>query len=411
MLKKKQMQDIKKQFLNAVYLKYKKPFSHQERQISLLAGDGGTVVIQALLYKSTSKIAFRKALEINISLLCRDIQRNTYNKYPTFCNGLAGFGWLLIYLQNIQLLDIDQHSFFEDIDNYLSEKFDEKLGQGDWDILHGALGICLFFLKRGKDVYAEKAINYLKKHKIQFDNAFVWPRLDQRTEDEYYYDFGLAHGNVSIIYFLTKCYECNILPTECLALISGCLNLYFNNIQDEKSVGSYFGNLIAVEKYPSEIAGDFSRLAWCYGDLGILFTLYKTCMKTSRFAEMNQLEAMLIATTKRRSYKETQVKDAGICHGTTGVSIIYRCLHEYTGKKVFLEAYLFWQEMTLKVIAGEQDMFDYIREQYVKFKMEDSPIDLLDGLAGMSLLFITDDLKNAPDKSNIQEWKEMFFLD
>ncbi len=111
--------------------------------------------------------------------------------------------------------------------------------------------------------------------KLDMDRGIAWSRFDSYSKAENIYDFGLAHGMARDIIFPGKCYKAGIMQEQCKQLIDGLVEFFMNNIQpatDEPA--SFFPNSIVVKHYKTgEQQVQLSRVAWCYGDLGILHTL------------------------------------------------------------------------------------------------------------------------------------------
>ena len=52
-------------------------------------------------------------------------------------------------------------------------------------------------------------------------------------------------------------------------------------------------------------------------------------------------------STKRRNLKEEGVLDAGLCHGSSGISMIFRRMYIETQQREFADARDYWIEKTL----------------------------------------------------------------
>lgn len=407
------MKMLKENIKEKLFTKFSTELPNTQWQISLLAGDCGVVMVQGLLYKTTLNPVYKKTFDENMFRLYESVGKPDFKMQPTYCNGLAGFGWLAMYLNDIDMLELDEDFFF-DLDTYLQECLVLMLEEDNWDIFHGALGIGLYFLKRNKPLVVEQVINYLERRKSESRGGYAWERLDKRETERLVFDFGLAHGNAGVLYFLKKCVQKSILRSRCMNLIEGGVKFYFNTIQNQAEAGSFFRNFLALQNKEENQDLEFSRLAWCYGDLAILYTLYKTCKTIGNTKLLDKIEAMLVETTKRTTYEQTLIKDIGICHGSTGLALIYRCIFEDTNNEIFRQAQFFWEAETLMCISGKKKVYDYIKEQYVVLEVDNYHCDLLDGLAGAALLYSTEDISaNHPsaDENKLNNWKELFFLD
>src|SRR5262249_31072375 len=91
-----------------------------------------------------------------------------------------------------------------------------------------------------------------------------------------------------------------------------------------------------------------TRIAWCYGDLGIATALMMaaTSVKNRNW----RTEALRIAkSVARRSIRNSGVMDCGLCHGAAGVAHIFNRLFQSTGEPVFKEASQKWFRHLLRM--------------------------------------------------------------
>jgi lantibiotic modifying enzyme len=365
-------------------------------RFSLQAGESGIILIYSLLFEATKDEKFKKAIDDSLESVIQHVESSNHLS-STFCTGLAGMGWLFMYLTKRNLIDIDIDLFFEDLDLRLEADMDQFLAHNNLDILHGAMGIGLYFLKRNKEKPVQKIINTLQKTSKKIENEILWSK-----QDELFYDFGLAHGNGSIIYFLTKCYAQNISPDLCRQLIEGCTNFFFGNIQNIDIAGSYFPAFKKAEEYKIKTTHQYSRLAWCYGDIGVLYTLFSSTQLLNDTPNNERIVKMLENIASRRSKPVTGVVDACFCHGSSGVGYLNYKLYRETSNPVFKETAHYWLEQTIN-FAGEEGPAGYM------FNMGELGVlpqtNILNGLGGVGV-FLTSILY---DQLN-SEWDECFFL-
>lgn len=77
----------------------------------------------------------------------------------------------------------------------------------NFDLLNGAMGISVHFLKRKKFNNIEEIIDYLYDKKIVFNDEFVWILDKQNPSQKLLINSSLAHGMAGILYFLTRAYS------------------------------------------------------------------------------------------------------------------------------------------------------------------------------------------------------------
>jgi hypothetical protein len=86
-----------------------------------------------------------------------------------------------------------------------------------------------------------------------------------------------------------------------------------------------------------------SRLAWCYGDLGAAAVLWRAGLALNDdIATVAALRALHAASS--RPPTRSGVQDAGLCHGTAGVALLFHQLARATGDATVVEAGERWAD-------------------------------------------------------------------
>lgn len=313
---------------------------------------------------------------------------------PSYCTGLAGFGWVLNHLDDQQFVDFDCDNFFPIIDGYLQERMMLDMKNGNFDFLHGGLGYSYYFLLRYQSTKSEKLKNEYKQTLERFiisleqlsisagDNKRKWLSvLDTNTEDVY--NLSLSHGMSSIVGILTKLYQHDCFKKRVGYLLNSSVNYILDYRSPKADSISIFPNLVAKNgeiNYPS-------RLSWCYGDLGIGVRLWFAGKALSDGRLKNIAIEILKHATKRISPSESFVRDAGICHGSFGIAQIFHRMHKETNNPVFAEAMEFWIKDGLEK-ATHKDGFAGFK-QWKEFDKEwKGDFSLLEGVSGIGLVLI-----------------------
>jgi len=370
-------------------------------------GEAGSIIVsKSILYNvsedplSQSEIA--KSIQNDLDFIFQTIENSTWLT-PTFCDGLAGTGWLLAFLKKLDIINIDLDEFLQDIDTVLNINLDKMIENRDFDILHGYLGLGIYFLKRNKTNEIEKIIYALYSTRLNNGDEVKWLNLDRESGAKVI-NFGLSHGNASILYFLGKCYSRNICSDICLELIRGLFSFFLNNLQDIYVAHSFFPNIIELNGYKSgQKICQNSRLAWCYGDLGILHAMFLVSdwIKDDGIKQ-KVLELLLWETTRLNGIKNI-VLDAGFCHGTSGIGYIHLNLYNKTGIAQFKKAAHYWREETLKMVNyTDQRSRGFLFQQNGVFVPD---FRLLTGLGGVFACLTS---MQSNDKECL--WNECFFL-
>jgi lantibiotic modifying enzyme len=181
-------------------------------------------------------------------------------------------------------------------------------------------------------------------------------------------------------------------------MLEGCMNYILLQEIDHARYGSYFSNA-SLENNPDPAQ---SRVAWCFGDLGIAWSLWQTGIALNNLQWQEKALEIMKHATQRVNREQTSVNDCGICHGSAGVAMVFRRFYLETREKIFLDAWHHWISFTLNFIRFDDGLAGF--KTYEMQKGWKNAFSLITGISGigLSLLsFIRDDL---------QEWDEFFLL-
>lgn len=291
-----------------------------ENDIGLLSGLSGI----ALFYSNLFEVYKDEKYATRLLKVVERIDWLISEKIPltTFCSGLAGYGWMLLNLKKNTIAIGD--SYFETLDTVLEDALLSFSNKNDYDFLHGATGIAMYFIEQLKvnpnNENTIKVLTLFSKdllHKLihDFNNVIISKAEDPKKEIIY---FGLAHGISSLINFL--CYL-NQYITSLKQDIEQALIKLITFLRSKKSF-----NAISQQYFPSYIDNKddvgISRLGWCQGDLGIGLAL----LNASTLLNDNTIkqEAIkLITSTENISLEVSGVLDFSLCHGSVGLVIQY----------------------------------------------------------------------------------------
>ncbi|MCL2290899.1 MAG: lanthionine synthetase C family protein [Bacteroidetes bacterium] len=356
----------------------------------LLSGLGGQLLICSELFKH-KKVSQNWLLHLHNILeekLAEEVLPFTH------ASGLAGIGWLYEYLSQKKMIDYDTNILLEAFDDCLAEALKNFMLKGEYDFLHGGVGIVLYFSKRVKKkkelvAVLNQFLEDLEKLSIkQEDGAIKWSSLLTTHITGPGYNIALSHGMSSIISILSKLYEIEGIDKEKTEmLLRGAVQYILAQEIDKDKYGSYFTSF-ALESMPFITK---SRLAWCYGDLGIASTLYQagTVLRESAWVE-KALEIFLFAATQRRNLEENNVIDVALCHGTAGVGHIFYRMWWNTKLPEFKDAADYWFEQTLKKATFEDGLAGFkILSIQDKNEVWINNYGLLEGIIGIGLALFT----------------------
>ncbi|MCL2289185.1 MAG: lanthionine synthetase C family protein, partial [Bacteroidetes bacterium] len=360
--------------------------------LGLLSGIGGQILTCSELFLQ------KKVSQDWLSHLHHVLEEKLSNENFLFthCGGLAGMGWLYEYLSQRKVMNIDTNLLLEDVDICLAKALKNFMIENNYDFLHGGVGLALYFTKRvtkKKELISvlNQFVEDLEHVSIkQEDGAIKWLSVLNKRLNTYGYNISLSHGMSGIVAILSKLYKIegiNKQKTE--TLLRGVVQYILAQEIDKDKYGSYF-TYNALEN-TSDIVK--SRLAWCYGDLGIASVLYLAGKTLEEDFWINKaLEILIFAATKRRNLEDNFVNDACLCHGTAGIGHIFYRMWWNTKLPEFKKAADYWFQETLKMATFKDGAagFKAFEMQFSDGKPTwVNKYEFLEGIAGIGLALLT----------------------
>lgn len=312
--------------------------------------------------------------------------------YPElrFSSGLAGIAWMVHYLSETGLINCDIDGIFEHLDDHLYGFMLSEIKAGHYDYLHGAMGIALYFLRQPRN---EKYRQYLSElvaglERIadnDADNTIKWASLPDDDHKEMVYNLSLSHGMSSIILILAKICKEGIETEKCRSLILAGLSYIMKQQLPAGVYASYYPSL-ALESLHSLTA---SRLAWCYGDHGpgLAFQQGGKVLEMSNYFLHGQ--EVLLGSCRRKDQLENKVFDAGLCHGSSGLALMYNILYQGTELTSYRDAALYWLDVTLNKAFHDDGIAGYKSWYHPEYGGWKCSAGLLDGAAGIGLSLLS----------------------
>lgn len=320
---------------------------------------------------------------------------NTGQMYPTLCAGLAGFGWVLEHLVIEDFIDLDTDDILSHFDEYLYEIMIADIKLGNYDFLHGSIGYGYYFLKRYENAKGEKKDNF-KRYIVELISLIdvisekkngkrAWLSVLDVETGEKGYNFGLSHGIPSVISFLAKLSSFEVFKVLVEKMLREAVAYVLSGTNEDANSISFFPSSFNKSKRI-----EFSRISWCYGDLGIGVSLWNAAKVLQDDILKQTVISILEKAAQRRSQNLTMVYDACVCHGAYGNAKIFHKMYKETGKTTFYDAAVFWLEEGLSMADKDAGYAGY--RQYRPHRNKEaewsSEIGLLEGVAGIGLVMI-----------------------
>lgn len=312
---------------------------------------------------------------------------------PSLYAGFPGVGWVSEHLDG-WIFEHEEGDSGAEIAAGLRQYLSCSPWKRDYDLINGLVGIGVYALERLPRAGAEECLSLVVSRLDEIDEegpqGLTWltpPHLMttdlQREFPSGNYNLGLAHGVPGVIAFLGKTCAAGFASEQVNLLLEGSVSwLLAQKMQNtDKSV---FSDVVApnIKPWPS-------RLAWCYGDLGISVALLSAARAIGK-KEWEQEALSLARGAAHRSPRDKTVIDAGLCHGAAGVAHLFNRLFQATNEALFADAARLWFErvMTMqqpgKGLAG---FLAWLSDQTGQLAWREDP-GFLTGIAGIGLALL-----------------------
>jgi lantibiotic biosynthesis protein len=265
--------------------------------------------------------------------------------------GLPGIGWAAEHLRG--------RLFAQDADagDALDEAVLDWLSRFRWegghDLLGGLAGLGVYALERLPQPAARRAVEAVVERLAgsaeRGPAGAAWltpperlPPARRRDRPQGCYDLGAAHGAAGVIAFLGGACRAGVGAARPL-LDEAVRRLLACRLPDR-----------GEGRFPSFLAPGVeargSRLAWCYGDLGIAAALAVAGEGAGR-PDWRSLAFEIAGGAAGRTLDSSRVVDAGLCHGAAGVAHLFNRLHQASGEASLGEAARRWLARALALRA------------------------------------------------------------
>ena len=269
-------------------------------------------------------------------------------------NGLSGFLFVARYLSRDNMLNVDGTTGISFLDEYLFETSVSQIKEDRLDFLHKSGGALLYFsknfMKHARE-YCDELISSIYQRAIDDYEGLRFNSVIEDTGAETYYNLSLSHGLAGLLLLLVESYDLSgkkDLIVQMLIRGASYLKSKYDDV-----------NLKAISRLPSMINktnGErvfIDRLAWCYGDLGIVLILYRAFKIVNDPALQELADIVGLACSKRVSVSDTLVKEPTLCHGSSGVSLFYHTLAREKSMLEYSNAADYWLNVTYKYLQDD----------------------------------------------------------
>ncbi len=304
--------------------------------------------------------------------------------------GIFGAGWFLEHLQQ-GTIPPDHH-----LNDALDEALTATLESGrralplEWT--HGLAGMGAYVLGRVKIGRCESALTHLLDGLLAASEPVhegrTWPHppeaLPEPLRREFPYgliNLGLAHGAPGILGFLGLAAQADALAPRHRALLEDGVSALLAAEEPDGFPSRYprYGPWKGVGTRES------TRVAWCYGDLGVSFGL----LQAARGLRSQETWDRAVALAHHAATVEDDgSRDACLCHGSIGNAHLFHRWYRATGDPAFLHRAQAWLESTWSQVpqGPHPGQFLYYRPGLTEGLPTPEPSwSLLQGLVGTGL--------------------------
>lgn len=321
--------------------------------------------------------------------------------FPGLYSGFSGVAWTLEHLRGILF---DENEDDEDPGEEVAVVLKDHLGATPWrmdyDLISGLAGFGAYAVERmprpwGKECL-EAVIARLAENAEHNAQGTTWltppelmPERDRGLFPNGSYNLGVAHGVPGVIPILAEAVVAGI-DAEAL-LTQSVAWLLANRLPAGGSSAFAYSVAEGIEPRPT-------RVAWCYGDLGVsVALLFAARLVGNREWEEAAVDVGRLAAA--RPLAEAGVVDAGLCHGGFGNAHLFNRLYQATGVADFAAAARLWYAWGLDFrkpglgIGGYQS---WSPDENLDLKWTDDD-GFLTGSAGVGLALLAGVSKVRPD--------------
>lgn len=336
---------------------------------------------------------------INISeIALQQILKNVRNNPPliTYCNGYAGLGIILNKLKEIGYLE-DITEALNHLDTHIYTLFHKYLQAENIDFLHGKTGIGFYLIMRASEDcdYSKTLlidiIDTINRCSLKIGYKNITLQFNPKDSNKNF-NISLSHGMSGVIIFLCQLYKKELFGKEIQSkifdLIQNSTNFIITQKLDPTFNGSCFPSLSLINK----TNGTYSRLAWCYGDLGIGMALLNAAnVLNNDYVKEIAHSTLAHNATQRLNQKDNLIYDGTMCHGSGGVAAIFRKISNLSGTHFYKEAWNYWHKATLNFTQSDNLGFkyDFYNPETHKFQSDNS---ILTGTSGVGLYLLNSEI-------------------
>ena len=383
--------------------------------VPTLEEDVGVLIFEATFYKySKNEIYKKKAL----SLLDKLIQVLPDRELsPGFLEGFEGLFFAIYYLRKCDI--IEDETLLDDLMPYLFQSLKMDIKENVYDVLHGSINKLQYLMgseKRNDKQVTELVYNFvnsLYKHRQETEQGIFW--FDEFEDEVGLVNLGLAHGITSLLVFLLRLKELNYKHPKIMVLIEGILKSLFN-FKNKILGDSNFLDFYRINDKPENKEKQVgSRLAYCYGDLGIAYALLyaskvlkRDNLKSEGAEIVKDIIQRKLGNSKLEYFDDYFFFETAFCHGLSGITYMLMKINHLLNSPVLESRITFWKNELIHNLTTQLKIKGKI--YYPSYRQPDKTnpfiideVSILGGYTGTGLVLLSLYYKKY-------DWSDFFLL-
>jgi lantibiotic modifying enzyme len=374
----------------------------------LMTGYCGNALFYAYYYRFTGKKKYLDKVYVLIEKLLEALSEKELTH--SLSKGIAGITWCLQHLTTKGFIEQEEaEDIFKEVDEFLFASMITDLQGGNYDFMHQGLGNAFYFCERtngsATSSYLQEVVNILEKTAESTTTGIRWQdrltTLMDNSSTEPVYNLGLSHGIPAIISILARIHEKNLPHDKSAILATKAASWLLSSAnQAEEGLLSLFPRKVTAKGLPA--GAKQSRLGWCYGDLGIALALWNAGRSLGNHGYQQEAIRIFEHTIQIRNRENGNVYDACLCHGSMGISHIYRRIYLASGDGLFKDAAESWLQQSLQMPVKKEGPAAF---QYRAERGFEKNFSLLNGISGIGLAMIA-----AVDNDTPPDWDRCLLI-
>ncbi|MDQ3913999.1 MAG: lanthionine synthetase C family protein [Actinomycetota bacterium] len=229
---------------------------------------------------------------------------------------------------------------------------------GLYDLVSGLVGVGVYALERldapsGRKLL-ELVVDALEESAEEADSGITWytkpeliPPSARERVPEGYYNLGLAHGVPGVVGLLAHAHAAGVAPDRTARMLERSVAWLLAQALPPggRATWPYFVGP-GVEPQPA-------RLAWCYGDPGVITVLLAAAGALDR-ADWEEAALAALERAAARPPGDSDVQGTSLCHGAMGLAHLWNRIWQGRPSETLRRSIEYWTRVALdrRVHAG-----------------------------------------------------------